>query len=133
MLFGLTVKAFIIWLGILCLAMDNGIFRESILIPAIGKPLGLLSSGILLSLLILLVAYLSLPWFGQVSRIQTIIIGIISLCLTLIFEFTFGLYQGKTWLELFEAYLFKDWNIWPLVLLVTAVAPYLTAKLRTWF
>jgi hypothetical protein len=49
------------------------------------------------------------------------------------FEFTFGrLVQGKPWPQLLEAYTFKDGNIWPLVLLVTTLAPWIAARLRKW-
>ena len=58
--------------------------------------------------------------------------GVEELFLTLAFEFSFGLLRGKTMAELFSAYAFKDGNIWPLVLAVTAMAPWLAAKLRGW-
>ena len=53
------------------------------------------------------------------------------LCLTLTFEFSFGRFvQHETWSTLFEAYTFKDGNLWPLVLVVTALAPLLAARVR---
>lgn len=57
-------------------------------------------------------------------------IGFCWLILTLAFEFSFGLWQGKSWQVLVEAYAFKEGNIWPVVLLVTVLAPYLAARLR---
>ena len=46
-------------------------------------------------------------------------------------EFSFGHFiQGKPWPQLLEAYTFKDGNIWPIVLLVTVMAPYIAAKMR---
>jgi hypothetical protein len=53
-------------------------------------------------------------------------IGLGWLALTLIFEFSFGLWQGKSLQVLLEAYTFKDGNIWPVILVVTVLAPYLT-------
>ncbi|MCW8876586.1 MAG: hypothetical protein OQK51_05945 [Kangiellaceae bacterium] len=64
--------------------------------------------------------------------INYVLIGIGWLCITLLFEFVFGRAQDKSWSELFEAYIFKDGNIWPIVLFVTAAAPYLSAKIRGW-
>lgn len=115
------------------LAMANGALRETVLIPALGKPSGLIFSGILLSGLILAFTYFTLPWFGRITVTNYAVIGIAWLCLTLVFEFTFGhIIQGKTWSQLSEAYIFRDGNIWPIVLLVTAVAPYVAARIRGW-
>ncbi|TQV89861.1 hypothetical protein FLL46_00530 [Aliikangiella coralliicola] len=127
----ITLKAFVIWLGILILAILNGVIREAILIPEIGKNAGFILSGILLSTCILLVTYFTLPWIGKRSVTTYIFIGIGWLCITLLFEFSFGLAQGNSWLQLFEAYTFKDGNIWPIVMIVIAVAPYLSAKIRS--
>ncbi|GAB2592166.1 hypothetical protein GCM10026986_20260 [Nitrincola alkalisediminis] len=46
------------------------------------------------------------------------------------FELSFGLWQGKSWSVLLEAYTFKGGNIWPIVLAATLFAPYIGAKLR---
>jgi len=129
----IAVKAFAVWLGILVLAIANGMLREAILIPALGKPPGLILSGVLLSGVILAVAYFALPWLGRAPVARYVAIGFGWLCLTLGFEFILGrLIQAKPWPQIFEAYTFKDGNIWSIVLLITAVAPYLTARLRGW-
>jgi hypothetical protein len=73
-----------------------------------------------------------LPWLGARRPVELVGIGLGWLALTLVFEFSFGLWQGKSWPVMFEAYTFKGGNIWPLVLVVTALAPYLAAKLRGW-
>lgn len=126
-------KVFLVWVGIVILAIANGLLREAILIPVMSKPTGMVLSGVMLSGLILAVAYLTLPWFGPLPLTGYAAIGIGWLCLTLAFEFSFGrVIQGKPWPELFEAYLFRDGNIWPVVLLVTALAPYIAAKVRGW-
>lgn len=125
-------KALVIWASILVLAVVNGVMRESVLIPEVGTPAALVLSGLLLSTLIIGVTYLSLPWL-QISRpVQLWAVGLGWLALTLVFEFSFGLWQGKSWPELLEAYTFKDGNIWPVVLAATVLAPYIVAKLRGW-
>lgn len=130
MLITVTLKALAIWVGILVLAVANGALRESLLIPGLGTPAALVLSGLLLSALIIGVAYLSLPWL-QISRpAQLGAVGLGWLALTLAFEFSFGLWQGKSWPELLEAYTFRGGNIWPVVLAATTLAPYIAAKLR---
>lgn len=129
--FGITGKAFAIWLGILVLAIANGALREAVLVPAMGRTPGLVFSGVLLSILILAVAYLALPWLGAMPAARTIAIGIGWVLLTLAFEFTFGrLVLGKPWSEILSAYTFKDGDIWSIVLLVTTAAPYVAARIR---
>lgn len=133
MTFDKTVKPFVVWLSILLLAILNGGLREVVLIPALGNPQGLILSGVLLSALILVVTYFALPWLGWHSVAGYIVIGLAWLCFTLTFEFTFGYFiEAKTWSQLCDAYVFKDGNIWPVVLFTTAVAPYVTARFRGW-
>ena len=39
--------------------------------------------------------------------------------------------QHQSWQQLVEAYTFKDGNLWPLVLVVTFVAPLLAVRVRS--
>lgn len=125
-----ALKALVIWAGILVLAIANGAVRESVLLPAFGTPVAPFLSGLLLSFLIIGVAFLALPWLHIHRSVQIWLVGLGWLVLTLTFEFSFGIWQGKSWPELFEAYTFKNGNIWPVVLAVTALAPYIAARLR---
>ncbi|AZT83645.1 hypothetical protein EHN06_08885 [Marinobacter sp. NP-4(2019)] len=123
-------KALIIWLSILALAIANGLFREAVLLPAFGIPAAFVLSGLLLSALIIGVAWVSLPWLRLRRPGQLWLVGFGWLALTLAFEFSFGLAQGKSWPVILEAYTFKDGNLWPIVLAVTACAPFIAAKIR---
>lgn len=125
-----TLKALVVWACILGFAVVNGVLRESLLGPAFGAPAALLLSGLMLSALIIGVAYLFLPWM-QISRpAHLCAVGLGWLVLTLVFEFSFGLWQGKSLAELLQAYTFQGGNIWPVVLVATALAPYIAAKVR---
>ncbi|WP_240724953.1 hypothetical protein [Onishia niordana] len=128
----LARKALVLWGAILVLAVANGLLRESVLMPLLGTPAALLFSGVLLSVLILAVAYLSLPWLQPMAPAQYWVVGFGWLVLTLVFEFSFGLWQGKSWAIMLEPYSFKGGNIWPVVLAVTGLAPYLAARMRGW-
>lgn len=127
-----ALKALIIWVGILVLAVANGVLRESVIIPGLGTPAALVLSGLLLSVLIIGVTYLSLPWLQIRRPVQFWVVGLGWVVLTFVFEFSFGLWQGKSWSVLLEAYTFKSGNLWPVVLAVTALAPYIAARLRGW-
>ena len=127
----LLLKAVIAWLLILSLAIANGALRETVLIPSFGKAAGLVLSGVLLCLVILLVAYGFVRFLRVVSVSQGLIIGFFWVLLTLAFEFGFGRYvQHKPWSELWDAYTFSEGNIWPVVLLAILVTPSLTVWLQ---
>ncbi|MDR7308000.1 hypothetical protein [Rhodoferax saidenbachensis] len=124
----LLLKSLLTWLLILCLAVANGALREVVLIPSIGKSLGFILSGALLSVFVAFVAYAFVRFQPGITVSQGFRIGILWVCLTLGFEFSFGRYvQHKSWAELLDAYTFKDGNVWPVVLLITLLAPYFAA------
>jgi hypothetical protein len=126
-----VIRPFAAWLLILALAMLNGVFREAVLLPALGKPIALILSGLLLSLAILAVAVALARWLALDEPRRCFSVGLLWLCLTLVFEFGFGgMVQGRSWAEMLEAYTFKDGNLWPLVILATMFAPLVAARVR---
>jgi hypothetical protein len=124
------LRAVAIWLAILLLAIGNGLLRESVLIPNLGRTAGLVASGLLLSALVALVALASIRWLRPATMREAWQQRLLWLVLTLVFEFGFGRWRGKPWSELLEAYTFSGGNIWPLVLLVIVVAPPIAWRLR---
>lgn len=119
------------WSAILVLAILNGTLREEFLVPSLGAFSAQLASGLILSLVIFVVAYVAVPGFGPVGARGYWTIGGAWLAMTLVFEFSFGLYvQRREMAELLQAYTFRGGNIWPLVLASTLVAPRVAAALR---
>ena len=126
------LKSIAVWLVILVCAAVNGGLREAMLVSFLGRPIAVAVSGVLLSILIVAVSLLLLPWLGRLGTSRCLSVGLLWLCLTLVFEFGFGrLVQHRSWQQLLEAYTFKDGNIWPLVLVVTFIAPLLAVRLRS--
>ena len=121
----MLVRALAVWGLILLCAIANGVLREALLIPRLSARPGLLLSG-----LILLLSWWLLPWIGLRGRRAQLLTGLGWLALTLGFEFSFGLLRGRTLDEILAAYRFEGGNLWPLVLLVTACAPWLVGWLR---
>lgn len=125
------LKSLSIWFFILLCAIVNGGFREVLLLPSIGTAPAYLLSGALLASLILGVATGCIRWLGVESPSQALRTGAFWLLLTLAFEFGFGRFvQGRPWPVLLQAYTFRDGNLWPLVLLVTLLAPRIALWLR---
>lgn len=127
----LAWKALLVWAAIVPIAILNGVFRESVLSPLLGARAALPLSGFLLALLILGLTWIALPWFGMLDARQYGFVGAGWLALTVAFEFGFGLFVAdKSWNDLLVAYDISSGNLWPAVLVVTAVAPWTMAKLR---
>jgi hypothetical protein len=68
--------------------------------------------------------------FPPASFSQAILIGLLWVALTLIFEFGFSRYCGSSWPQLLEDYNLIKGRIWILILLCLAIAPYIFYKLR---
>lgn len=125
------LRALAAWLLILLFAMGNGVLREMILLAYFPLPIAFMISGLLLSLVIFVLAFVLAPWLRLDTTGFGLVVGMMWLCLTLLFEFGFGLgVQGLSWDEVLAAYTFADGNIWPLVLLATLFAPLVAQRMR---
>lgn len=127
----LALKSLVVWAIILLLAILNGMLRAAVLLPEFGTPWGMVLSGVLLSAIIFFAAYFALPWLGTRHLPTLWRIGFGWLALTLIFEVSMARWQGISCPVMLEAYTFNNGNIWPLVLIVVAVAPVVAAKIRS--
>jgi hypothetical protein len=119
----LALDVVVAWLAILVLAVLNRTLRERVLVPALRPVAGLGASGLLLSALVVVAAFVAVPRFGPPESRRDLVIGVAGLLMTLAFEFAFGLSRRTPWPVLLEAYTFKGGNLWPLVVLVTRLAP----------
>ncbi|UCE80573.1 MAG: hypothetical protein JSV94_05315 [Methanobacteriota archaeon] len=120
-----------LWGLLVFCAILNGAFRESVLTPSMGETIGRAISSIILSSVILLVAYVFLLKTSvEYSGTDLWVMGIVWLSLTLLFEVGFGHFvQGKSWDTLLEDYNIFEGRIWILVLIVTIAGPHLMGTL----
>lgn len=124
-------RALLAWLLLLLLAILNGAFRQGVLIPRVGDVAGHIVSTLLLSALILAATWLLLPWIRPVTTGEALMVGALWVVLTLAFEFLAGHYLfHKPWPELLADYDIAKGRIWPLVLLVTLLAPLIVQRVR---
>ncbi len=127
----ILLRALMIWWVILACAFVNGMVREGLLVPSLGVTAGLVISGLLLSAVVLVVALLSIRWVGTANDRQALGAGALWLAATLAFEFGFGAaIQHKPLDEMLAAYSFAGGNLWPLVLGVTLLAPFVARRIR---
>jgi hypothetical protein len=124
-------RSLVIWVVMLIAASVNGAIREAVLVPVMGDVAGRAASTLLLSGLVLLLAYVSIDWTHPRSGREAWAVGGLWVALTLAFEFLAGHYLfGNPWSRLLEDYDVFRGRIWILVLITTAVAPRLCARMR---
>jgi hypothetical protein len=120
-----------LWIHLVPLAIRNGAMREGVLAPVLGQRLALPLSGVSLSMLIFVSALVVAPWFHASSVADYVAAGVTWLLMRVLFEFLLGHYaMGKSLVQLLGVYDVVDGNLWKLVLISTAVSPYLGAKVR---
>ena len=124
-------KAAGIWLVIVIAAIINGVIREKLIVPIIGAELALPFSGILLAALVFLVTLMLVSFIGSSEQKTYIWVGLIWVVFTLSFEFLFGYFiVGKPWQEIMQVFNIQKGNLFIVVLFITAVSPWLAAKVR---
>jgi hypothetical protein len=127
----LFFKVVLIWLVIALLAIANGGLRDLTFTPLIGRNLALPLSGLSLSIIVLVVTYFGLGFFGKLTEKICWLIGLQWVLMTLAFEFLFGHYvAGKSWAELLQTFNILQGDLFLLVLLISLVSPRLLAKYK---
>ena len=121
----------IAWIGLVILAIVNGTAR----VKGYGRFMSELAAHQLSTLTGILLFGLYVWGLGFLWKLRSareaIIIGLIWLVMTICFEFLFGHYVMKhPWSRLFHDYNVVYGRLWSLVLLWTAIAPYLFYRLR---
>lgn len=126
----LSVRATLLWLAIMPLAVINGFVRQFVFRPSIGDLAAHHVSTVILAIVIFGVAYYG---FGVVraSRCNWLYVGFGWLLATVAFEFLAGHFLfGNSWQRLLADYNLCAGRIWVVILLVLSFAPIGAAKLR---
>ncbi len=127
----LILKAGLIWLGMMFLAIANGLLREHVLTHLFGANLALPLSGLTLSLLIFAATYLAFPLLGKQSSGVYFLIGLQWVTMTLAFEFLFGHYViGKPLGEILQVFNLVRGDLFLVALLASLFAPWLIARIK---
>ena len=127
----MILRGLVAWCVLLLTAVANGALRVTLLNPGLGEPVAHIISSLMLSLFILLLAWVLVPWVAPLSAAGAFTLGGSWLLLTLAFEFGFGHFAAhKSWRELLGDYDVAAGRIWMLVLLTTLLAPLIVARVR---
>ena len=121
-----TFRYILAWLPMVVLAIINGIVREAAFIHVLSD-----QHTHQLSTLTLIVLFTGYVWLLHSrwplrSYRQAVVVGMIWLGLTIIFEFALGLFiSGLTWQDMIASYNLLSGNLWALVPLTVGALPVL--------
>jgi hypothetical protein len=125
------LRALAVWLVIVAVESAHGTLRELFLAPLVGDFRARQIAVFTGSLLILGVAYLSVRWIRAGSTARLLAVGLLWLCLTLLFEFGLGLFVlGYSWERMASDYDLSRGGLMPFGLVLLTLAPLMAARLR---
>ncbi len=125
------LKGLGMWLILVVVAIFNGALREMVLMPHMGIEVALPLSGVFLSISVFLVTFFLIPFIGKKEGYVYLSIGLLWVVLTLAFEFLFGHYvAGRPWSEIVQVLNIRKGDLFIVVLIVSAISPWLAAKAR---
>jgi hypothetical protein len=127
----LLIRALAVW-GLLLVAMVVlGWFRERWLRRWFGEPAARQVGTALAMLVVLGVATALAGWIGVEGPAAALSVGAFWLALTMGFEILMGRWMlGLSWARLLEDYNLRRGRLWPLLLLVTLLAPLIATWIR---
>ena len=126
------LRAFLVWCIIIAVETVHGILRTLLLVPMMGDFPARQVSVFTGSLLIFGVAYVFTPWIKAQNKRQLLIVGMIWVLLTILFEFALGrLVLNLSWDRITEDYDITRGGLLGFGLLFMAVSPLLAARVRS--
>lgn len=124
-------KYILAWFPMIIIAIVNGLFREKFLANRFNElQAHQISTMSMIILFGIYVWVLFKIWFPT-SVNQVIIIGLIWLLLTIIFEFLFGHYvAGHSWDKLLNDYNILKGRVWIFALIWISIVPYIIYQIQ---
>lgn len=124
-------RAAVVWILLMVLAILNGAIRNLLIAPRLGEQTGHVVSTLLLSLVILVVAWFTIPWIAPNDLRDAWVVGALWVAWTVAFEFLAGHYVfHQPWARLVADYEVARGRIWPLVLIASLLAPVIASRAR---
>jgi hypothetical protein len=124
------LKYILLWFPMVFLAIINGTARDLWYKKHLDALTAHQVSTLSLMAILGIYSFLVLKKYPPQSGTESLLIGLLWMVLTLGFEFGFGLYRGNTWTQLLEAYNITKGQLWVLIPIWIALAPYLFFKLQ---
>lgn len=118
-----------VWVLLAVLMSVNGVLREAVLRPGLGdRPADVLSAALGIALILLVTAFGFRPLAGAPTG-RLLAISALLVAITVAFELVLGRsVDHKSWAELLGNYAIWRGQLWPVVLLVVAITPFLWGR-----
>jgi hypothetical protein len=126
----LEVKYLIAWFPMLLIAIGNGMLRESFIKKYVSDFRARQLSTLTLLLFFTVYIYFMVRQFPPQTGNQALLLGIIWVVLTLLFEFGFGRFRGNSWQSLLAEYNIFKGKVWILIPAWVMIAPWLFYQLQ---
>ncbi|WP_136465464.1 hypothetical protein [Flagellimonas onchidii] len=124
-------KHILAWFPLIFIAIANGLFREKFLASYLNELRAHQMSTASMILLFGVYVWILFKIWPPMSANQAILIGLIWLFLTVIFEFLFGHYvAGHSWDKLLNDYNILQGRVWVLALIWIFIAPYIIYQIQ---
>ncbi|WP_299103940.1 hypothetical protein [uncultured Tenacibaculum sp.] len=128
------LKYILAWFPMIMIAIINGFFREKFLANYFNSLQAHQLSSVSMIMLLGMYIWFVFKVFFPTSANQSILIGLIWLLFTVIFEFLFGYYaMGNSWNKLLSDYNILEGKVWVFVLIWIAMAPYIIYQIQLFF
>lgn len=125
------IKSLLIWILIFIFTFLNGGLREFLLIPYSGEKVGLILSGAILILTIMIISFIFIPGLKLKSNKEAFSIGLIWFLLTNLFDL-FSVYSsGGNFMDFVSLFNITTGNLWTVVVITTLLAPISIYKIKT--
>lgn len=124
-------KYILAWIPMVFIAIANGLFRERFLASHLTELQAHQASTISILILFSIYIWILLALIRPESAKQAMMIGLLWLGLTVIFEFLFGHYvAGHSWQKLLNDYNILQGRVWIVVLFWITAGPYVIYNLQ---
>lgn len=129
----IILTSVITWFLFIPIAIANGIVRERLYKSIVGDLTGHQISTVSASALFILLTYLMLgSKVPDLSNEKLLLIGLMWVIMTIIFEFGFGHYvDGASWEKLLTDYNIFKGHVWGVFLLVVLLSPIIVKWIRS--
>jgi len=128
------LRAFLVWLTMVPVAIFNGVMRGALLTPHVSELTAHIASTATGIVAMGVVSFFLIPFIRPVSSSEAYKIGAFWVAVTVVFEFSFGHWtMGYSWQHLLSDYNLFAGRVWSLFLLAIFWMPYFTARLRKIF
>lgn len=124
------LKYVLLWFPMVVLAIINGTARDLWYKKHINDLSAHQISTVSLMILLGIYIFFVLKKYPPQSVTESLLIGLLWMTMTLAFEFGFGLYRGNSFAQLLEAYNITKGQLWLLIPVWIALAPYVFLRIE---